>query len=44
MALATLDSLARGLDYTDIMKRFCDWKLYAANMFWKAIHRTNSLQ
>lgn len=30
MALATLDSLARGLDYTDIMKRFCDWKLYAA--------------
>lgn len=30
MALATLDSLAHGLDYADIMKRFCDWKLHAA--------------
>ena len=30
MALATLDSLAHGLDYTDMMERFCDWKLHAA--------------
>lgn len=30
MSLATLDSLARGLDYTDIMRRFCDWKTNAA--------------
>lgn len=26
MAIATLDSLARGLDYSDMMQRFCDWK------------------
>lgn len=25
MALATLDSLAHGVDYTDTMARFCDW-------------------
>lgn len=30
MALATLDSLAHSLDYTDMMERFCDWKLHAA--------------
>lgn len=30
MALATLDSLAHGLDYTDMMERFCDWKHHAA--------------
>ena len=30
MALATLDSLARGLDYTDMLERFCEWKLHAA--------------
>ena len=30
MALATLDSLAHGLDYTDMMRRFCDWKTNAA--------------
>lgn len=30
MVLATLDSLARGLDYTDIMGRFCEWKQNAA--------------
>lgn len=29
MALATLDSLAHGLDYTDMMRRFCDWKTNA---------------
>lgn len=26
MAIATLDSLSRGLDYSDMMQRFCDWK------------------
>lgn len=30
MALATIDSLAHGLDTTDMMERFCDWKLHAA--------------
>lgn len=25
MALATIDSLAHGLDTTDMMERFCDW-------------------
>lgn len=30
MALATLDSLAHGLDYADIMERFCAWKTKAA--------------
>lgn len=30
MALATLDSLAHSLDYTDMKERFCDWKLHAA--------------
>lgn len=25
MTLASLDSLARGLDYDDMMRRFCDW-------------------
>ena len=25
MALATMDSLAHGVDYTDTMTRFCDW-------------------
>lgn len=30
MALAMLDSLAHGLDYTDMMARFCNWKLHAA--------------
>ena len=30
MALATLDSLTHGLDYTDMMDRFCDWKIHAA--------------
>lgn len=26
MAIATLDSLAHGLDYSDMMQRFCAWK------------------
>ena len=30
MALATLDSLSHGLDYEDIMRRFCDWRNQAA--------------
>lgn len=30
MALATLDSLSHGLDYEDIMRRFCDWRDHAA--------------
>lgn len=30
MAIATLDSLADGLDYDDMMRRFCDWQLNAA--------------
>lgn len=30
MALATLDSLTHGLDYTDMMQRFCNWKTKAA--------------
>ncbi|MGN1021452.1 MAG: CpsB/CapC family capsule biosynthesis tyrosine phosphatase [Aristaeellaceae bacterium] len=30
MALASLDSLSRGLDCTDMMERFCDWKDHAA--------------
>lgn len=30
MALATLDSLAHGLDYADMLQRFCDWKTKAA--------------
>lgn len=30
MALVTLGSLAHGLDYTDMMERFCEWKLHAA--------------
>ena len=30
MALATLDSLAHGLDYMAMLERFCDWKLHAA--------------
>lgn len=25
MALATMDSLANGVDYEDTMRRFCDW-------------------
>lgn len=30
MALAALDSLSRGLDDTDMIRRFCDWKDHAA--------------
>lgn len=30
MALAALDSLAHGLDYADMMERFCAWKTKAA--------------
>lgn len=30
MALATLDSLAYGINYDDAMRRFCDWKQNAA--------------
>lgn len=29
MAIATLDSLAHGLDYNDMMQRFCNWKQQA---------------
>jgi ADP-ribosylglycohydrolase len=29
MSLATIDSLSNGIDYDDMMKRFCDW-LYGA--------------
>lgn len=30
MALATMDSLASGINYEDIMSKFCDWKVKAA--------------
>ncbi len=30
MALATLDSLSRGIDYADMMQRFCNWERNAA--------------
>lgn len=30
MAIATLDSLAAGIDYSDIMSKFCAWKTNAA--------------
>ena len=30
MTLAALDSLTHGLDYADMMQRFCDWKTKAA--------------
>lgn len=30
MAMATMDSLTHGLDYEDMMGRFCDWKNHAA--------------
>ena len=29
MTLATLDSLSHGLNYNDIMQRFCNWKVRA---------------
>lgn len=29
MTIATLDSLTHGLDYHDMMQRFCDWKQHA---------------
>ncbi|MGN8955681.1 ADP-ribosylglycohydrolase family protein [Bariatricus sp. HCP28S3_B10] len=30
MAIATLDSLTAGIDYDDIMSKFCAWKTKAA--------------
>lgn len=30
MALASMDSLAHGVDYEDMMRRFCNWKTEAA--------------